>query len=192
MAFDPPRAVLDANVLFPFHIGHLLSFACFVGLLDGRWTIDIEREWVENAVLRYGEAERSRIESRRDAMNAAVPWARIDDYQKHIEYISFQDPDDAHVIAAAIESNAQFIVTKDKAFYDPNVQNLHGFAAIDPDDILVNILDARPEAFVVLIDKVLASLRSSKPTIEGYAELLAASGLPRLADRLRKPPFAER
>jgi predicted nucleic acid-binding protein len=192
MDFDPPRAVLDANVLFPFHIGHLLSFACFVGLLDGRWTIDIEREWVENAVLRYGEVERARIESRRDAMNAAVPWARVNDYQKHIERIAFQDPNDAHVIAAAIEANARFIVTKDKAFYAPSMQNLYGFSAIDPDDILVNILDAQPEAFVELIDKVLASLRASKPTIEGYAELLAASGLPRLAERLRKPPFTER
>ena len=42
MGSDAPVVVYDANVLFPFHVAHLLTFFALRGLVTAKWTRAIQ------------------------------------------------------------------------------------------------------------------------------------------------------
>jgi hypothetical protein len=46
MAFEPPIAVYDACVLYPFHLRNLLVQCAVDRLVDARWTDEIHDEWI--------------------------------------------------------------------------------------------------------------------------------------------------
>jgi hypothetical protein len=48
MAFNPPIAVYDACVLYPFHLRNILIQCAFDGLVEARWTDEIHGEWMRN------------------------------------------------------------------------------------------------------------------------------------------------
>ena len=48
MASEPPVAVYDACVLYPFHLRNVVVQCAFDGLVDARWTDDIHAAWMRN------------------------------------------------------------------------------------------------------------------------------------------------
>jgi hypothetical protein len=48
MASNPPVAVYDACVLYPFHLRNILIQCVFDGLVEARRTDDIHDEWMRN------------------------------------------------------------------------------------------------------------------------------------------------
>lgn len=48
MASDAPIVIYDANILFPFHVGHILTFMAVRRLVLARWTKTIQNEWLDN------------------------------------------------------------------------------------------------------------------------------------------------
>jgi hypothetical protein len=48
MASDPPVAVYDACVLYPFQLCNVLIQSSFDGLVAARWTDEIHDEWIRN------------------------------------------------------------------------------------------------------------------------------------------------
>ena len=40
--------IYDANVLFPFHVGHILVFMAVRRLVAAKWTAEIQKEWLDN------------------------------------------------------------------------------------------------------------------------------------------------
>ena len=51
MASEPPVAVYDACVLYPFHLRNVVVQCAFDGLVDARWTDDIHAAWMRNIKL---------------------------------------------------------------------------------------------------------------------------------------------
>jgi hypothetical protein len=58
MASDPPVAVYDACVLYPFHLRNILIQCAFDGLVEARWTDDIQNEWIPALLLHDGHRPR--------------------------------------------------------------------------------------------------------------------------------------
>jgi hypothetical protein len=54
MGSEAPVVVYDASVLFPFQTAHLLTFMALRRLVRAHWSADIEREWVERSLEKYG------------------------------------------------------------------------------------------------------------------------------------------
>lgn len=52
MDYDAP-VVYDANVLFPFHVGHILVFMASRRLVVAKWTTEIQQEWLDNIAEKY-------------------------------------------------------------------------------------------------------------------------------------------
>lgn len=48
MASNPPIAVYDACVLYPFHLRNILIQCAVDGLVEARWTDDIHDDWTRN------------------------------------------------------------------------------------------------------------------------------------------------
>lgn len=104
-------AVLDACVLFPNMKRDLLLSFFEADLYRARWTETIQQEWLSNAIQRYPEKEKSLL--RTDTlMRKHFDDAWVEGYESFIPLINLEpDPDDGHVVAAAIKCNAQHIVT---------------------------------------------------------------------------------
>ena len=95
-------ALCDACVLYPAPLRDLLMYLAQAGLFRARWTEAIHREWIENLLENEPKRDRARLERTRDLMNEAIPDCLVTDYEELIAALTLPDPDDRHVLAAAI------------------------------------------------------------------------------------------
>jgi hypothetical protein len=65
-------------------------------------------------------------------------------YEPLIEGLELPDPDDRHVLAAAIKCSAQIIVTENLKDFPPEALEEHGIEVLGVDDALVNTFDLFP------------------------------------------------
>lgn len=106
MALEPITVICDACVLYPFHLRNILVQASVDGLYEARWTDEIHDEWIRSLLADIPAIPPERLENTRRLMEMALPNARIDGYQHYIDKLALPDPDDRHVVAAALEANA--------------------------------------------------------------------------------------
>ena len=80
-------------------------------LFRAKWTADIHREWI-NALLRNeSHRDRATLERTRDRMDQATRDCLVTGYEPLIPALDLPDPDDRHVLAAAIVGRCDVIVT---------------------------------------------------------------------------------
>lgn len=186
MASEPPVAVLDACVLYPFHLRNVLIQAAFDGLFDARWTEDIHEEWIRNLTANATGVSRERLEATRDKMMAVLPEANVTDYQVLIPSLNLPDPDDRHVLAAAIVGQASVIVTWNvKDFPAASLQS-HGLTCISPDAFLMSLHAAFPDALIESAARARHNLRKSLPAIDEFIDAIARQGLTAFAAILHR------
>jgi hypothetical protein len=88
----------------------ILIEAARTGLYHARWTNRIHDEWTRNLLARRPELG-SRLGRTRRLMNEAVQGCLVAGYKARIDGISLPDPEDRHVLAAAIHCGADTIVS---------------------------------------------------------------------------------
>lgn len=185
MASKPPVAVYDACVLYPFHLRNVLIQCAFDGLVEARWTDDIHAEWIRNLAANSPATAISRFEATRDRMKAVLPDAGVAGYQALIPSLSLPDPNDRHVLAAAIAGQASVIVTWNlKDFPEPALQP-HGIACVSPDDFLAGLHTAFPTALIGSVRRARQNLRKTAPSVEAFLDVLHAQRLAKLHQRLQ-------
>jgi predicted nucleic acid-binding protein len=180
--------VYDANVLIPFHIAHLLLFVAQARLVRARWSADIQWEWVERSLEKFLGLSRESIERRRDAMNRAIPDAIVAGYEHRIGSIRFPDPDDRHVVAAALQCGAKIVVTLDKQHFNAKSLAPYGLTAVDPDALASDLHRRMPGLVVEAIDRARCALTRTKPEWAAYLRVLEDAGFAGLVRRLREDP----
>lgn len=99
MAFS---IMLDACVLFPAPLRDFLLTLAETDLFRAKWTEQIHDEWSRNLLLRRPNLEPERLIRTRQTMNNFFPDALIEGYEYLIPSLTLPDPDDRHVLAAAI------------------------------------------------------------------------------------------
>src|SRR5690606_9653017 len=103
--------IYDANVLYPAPLRSVLMFLAQTDLFRARWTLDIHEEWIRNLLLKRPDLSRKKLEWLRDMMIEAVPDSLVTGYEPAIDGLEVPDPDDRHVLAAALRANAEIIGT---------------------------------------------------------------------------------
>lgn len=139
MASEPPVAVYDACVLYPFHLRNVLIQCAFDGLVEARWTNDIHAEWIRNLAANSTDTPISRFEATRDRMKAVLPDADVVGYETLIPGLSLPDLDDRHVLAAAIVGKASVIVTWNLKDFPAAALRPHGITCVSPDEFLIRL-----------------------------------------------------
>ncbi|HVZ31726.1 MAG TPA: PIN domain-containing protein [Polyangiaceae bacterium] len=134
--------VYDACVLYPAPLRDLLLRIAVTGLIRARWTERILDECFRNIVAARPELDPTALERTRELMNRAVPDCLIRGYEGLIDGLSLPDPDDRHVLAAAIRAGAQLIVTSNMRDFPENALAPYGIEAKDPDDFVIDQLRA--------------------------------------------------
>jgi len=162
------RAVLDACVLVPYNLASLLLTLAEYGLFEPRWSEAILEETYRALTNKIGLDEQ-RAARRRDAMQHAFPEAEVLGIDVHLEGLTCH-PKDRHVLAAAIASDADVIVTFNLDDFPDAACEPHGVLAVHPEQYLLELLAADREATLaaVLAD---AARRNSPPA--DPSELLA-------------------
>lgn len=157
-------AVLDANVLVPVALADTLLGAAEAGLYRPLWSRRILGE-VRAAILRvHPELDPSRIDARLHAMNVAFEDALVEDWEPLVDGIVLgDDPDDRHVVAAAIRGGAEAVVTANLSDFPEPAMAALGLHAVSADDFLLDLADLnRPAMARVIWSQAAAKSRPPK------------------------------
>jgi predicted nucleic acid-binding protein len=176
-------AILDANVLFPFRKRDVLLSFHSAGLFHARWSKLILQEWTGRLlVLKPGLA--MSIESQMAAMAQHFQECWVEGVERRISTLSLPDPNDRHVLAAAIKCGARYIVTDNLRDFPASALAAHGIDAVDADVFLSMVFDRYRDSAISVLEDVRARYRNPSYTPSEFIADLAAKGLPRLASRL--------
>ena len=170
-------ALLDANVLYPAPLRDIVLQLAVEDVFRAKWTNDIHREWID-ALLRH-EPRRSRaaLERTRDLMDQATRDCLVAGYETLISALSLPDPDDRHVLAAAITARCDVIVTSNLRDFPEAAVTPHGIEVQHPDDFLSSRLDLMPGLFCEAVRKIRARLVAPPISVQDYLATLDGQGL---------------
>ena len=138
---QPVTAIYDANVLYPAPLRDLFIRLAQSGLVQAKWTDTIHDEWVRNVLKDNPGLPAGRLERTRTLMNDAVRDCLVTGYEDLIASLFLPDPDDRHVLAAAIRAGARVIVTFNLKDFPPETLAQFDIEPQHPDDFLVGLLD---------------------------------------------------
>jgi hypothetical protein len=180
-------AVLDACVLYPVSVADALLSLAVARLYAAKWTMAIEVEWM-TSLGRHRPDLQGRLHTRRDDMRAAVPDWEVPAaaWQTIAPPPGLPDPDDVHVLSAAVAGHADCIVTLNLKDFPSDVLRPYGLEAIHPDDFLVAQLDLDPITALAAFRDM--RLRKKNPPLdaEQFAHALERNGLVSTANWLRE------
>lgn len=185
MAFEPSVAVFDACTLYPFHLRNILVQAAVDRLVDARWTDEIHDEWVRNLAAAAPGIPAERLQAICRLMNAAVPGATVSGYTDLIPTVTLPDPDDRHVVAAAITAGATFIITWNLRDFPAKALAKHHLRRQTPDVFLAEIYDQAPDLVVGSLANARRNLQKSRVSAPEFIGILAGQKLGELAKRMQ-------
>lgn len=176
------KAVLDTNVIFPVVIRDLLFWFAHYDLYTPKWSENIFSEWKE-VMLRMGVQEQE-AEKRVQKANLAFPDAMVQNYAGLIGDLKLPDEDDCHVLAAAIKTNANVIVTNNLKDFPGKYLDTFGLKAKNADDFLTDIIDLNQEQAIKAFREMV--LNRKNPAMDEYQvlESLRRNGLSDTANYL--------
>jgi predicted nucleic acid-binding protein len=178
--------VYDANVLYPSTLRDVLIRVAISGLVQAKWTDEILDEVFRNIRANRPELDPTKLNRTRRLMTDAVRDSIVTDYEPLVDVVKLPDPDDRHVLAAAIRAKAQLIVTFNLSDFPEEVLAAWDIEAKHPDDFLVDqfYLDAIKVHHAV---QSVADAWSNPPgTADEVLDSLDRSGLPQIAAILRR------
>jgi predicted nucleic acid-binding protein len=177
-------ALFDADVLYPAAQRDLLIRLAQRGLFAGRWTTQILDE-MERAIVRRQPELAGRLTRTRGLMCDAVPDCLVEGYEQLIDALELPDPNDRHVLAAAIRCGAQVIVTNNQSDFPADVLDPYAIEAQTADEFLVHLVDLNAVVVATTLQRQADSLKNPPQTLEELLERLHRTGLTRTVAALR-------
>lgn len=160
-------AVLDTNVVYPVISRDLLFWFAHYDLYTPKWSKHIFREW-KKVMLEKGISEDD-ANKRIQKANDAFPDALVNNYERLIEHLQLPDQDDRHVLAAAIKTNANIIVTNNIQDFPETYLQSFGLSAKKADDFLTDIIDLNPKQAADAFREMV--LNKKRPPLDEYEVL---------------------
>lgn len=177
------RALLDANVLYPTVMREVLLGAAAEGLFEPKWSARILEEWARAAARLGAEAE---VFARGEIAGLRAAWPRAEvALAPGVERrFRLPDPDDAHVLAAAVAGSAEAIVTMNAKDFPRGTLAEEGLERLDPDQFLVGLAEKHPEAMGRVVAASVETARRLSGEDWTARTLLKKARLPRLGKRV--------
>lgn len=160
-------AVLDTNVIYPVIIRDLLFWFAHYEMYTPKWSHHIFDEW--RSVMERKDVASDEAERRVQRANQAFPDALVRNYEKLLSNLSLPDMKDCHVLAAAIKSNAQLIVTNNIKDFPEAILKDFDIKAKTADEFLTDLIDLNGEKAIEAFKEMV--LHKRNPAMDEYAVL---------------------
>jgi hypothetical protein len=173
---------LDTNVIYPILTRDILLWFAHYELYTPKWSHDIFIEWAE--VMRRKNVSEEDIELRIENVNLAFPGAFVHDYDSIIETLNLPDVKDRHVLAAAIKSNSEIIVTNNLKDFPESYLKGFNITAKNADDFLTDLIDLNHEIALAAFQMMVSHKKN--PDLDEYQvlDICRKNGLKDTADYL--------
>ncbi len=173
-------ALLDADCLHKLYLRGLLIWLASYRLYRPRWTAEILDETIRSIVRRF-PSDHVKIDSHIRSMADRFPEADIVGYQHLVGSLDCPDPEDEHVLAAAITGRVGALVTFNIKDFPKNTKELYGIDLIHPDSFLLDLVANNTGAFLDATSKWYAGYKSPVLSVQDLAEAMRELGCPNFA-----------
>lgn len=171
----------DACVLYPAPLRDLFMRVAVAGLVRAKWSERVLDECFRNIQANRPELTPSALARTRELMNRAVADCLVAGYEGLIDGMTLPDPDDRHVLAAAVP-----IVTFNLSDFPVERLAPYDVEAIHPDDYVLGLIDFAPGSMCSIVTEQAASLRNPPRTISDLLDTLQVNGLVQSVAKLRE------
>jgi len=177
------KLLLDACVLYPTVMREVLLSVARQGMFTPLWSARILEEWAraarklgpEGEMLARGDVARAR---------AAWPGALVAPRPGLEARLWLPDPNDIHVLSAAIASSADAVVTMNARDFPRATLAEEGVLRFDPDTILIELWQRDPDAVSGAVEGVRQTAEHLSGQPQPVRALLKKARLPRLGKAL--------
>lgn len=175
------RVLVDACVLYSTVPRALVLGAAQEGLIVPLWSDRILGEW-RRAVARDGASAAAQVASEIALARLACPQAEIPVPEGLAESLSLPDPDDRHVLAAAIAGQAELLLTRNMRDFPARTLARYGISPRAPDSLFLELWAAQPETVAAIAGPVVRAMAHAAGMAQ--RDVLKRAGLPRLGKAL--------
>ena len=179
-------ALLDANVLYSYFVRDICLNLSISGVFRGRWTDEIHQEWTRALLRNNPRMTPEKLERTRNRIIRSSPDSLITGYESLIPELNLPDPDDRHVLAAAITGRCDIIVTRNMSDFPGEELARYQIEAQTPDTFLMNRLDQDAALFCGVIRGIRNRLKSPPYSVDGFLSVFRNEGLAGTASALEK------
>jgi len=177
-----PTAVLDACVLYPAPMRDTLMCFAQEGLYVPQWSDIITEEWLRNLLKNRPDLKEERLLRTIARMNTYFYEANITDFDHHIPTIQLPDLDDRHVVACAIQGEAEIIVTKNLKDFPKEELEKFGIIPQHPDDFICDLFEMDKKSAIIAFNTQLESLKNPPQTKDELLETFRNNDFPKAAE----------
>ena len=172
-------------MLYPSMLRDLLIRIAQAGLAPAKWTDQLLDKVFRNPAANRPDLDPTRLERTRTLMNRAIRDCLVTGYEPFIGSLTLSDPDDRHVLAAAIKARAQVIVTRNLADFPADVLQAWDVEAKSPDEFVLDQIDLSRGTVYGAIQRIADSWAHPPGTLADVLSSLERDGLVESASVLR-------
>lgn len=173
-------ALYDACVLYPAPLRDLLLQLAMTDLFRAKWSDAIHNEWIRAVLADRPDLTLEQLHRTRDLMNRSARDALIAGYEDLIPSVQLPDPDDRHVLAAAIRGRCDVIVTYNLKDFPEEMVAKFDIEVQHPDEFIGHLCNLRPEAVCWAAKSCRLRLKSPAKSVDEYLLIMAQQRLPEL------------
>lgn len=158
------KILLDACVLFPTVLREILLAAADEGLFEPLWSARILEEWAR-AARKIGPTGEAQARAEIALLAARFPKSSIRVNDGTQARLWLPDPNDIHVLAAAIDGHADMLITLNIKDFPRADLFAEGIARETPDALLYDLWLTQPDA----IERAVTRVHAEAARLEGTA-----------------------
>lgn len=185
-------AVYDACVLFPFTLRDILVQLATTQLFRARWSNHIHDEWTQAILRDQPHLDVDKVRRVRELMDNNVLDSVVTGYEPLIDGLELPDPDDRHVLAAAIRCGADVIVTKNLADFPAAALQPFGIEAQHPDQFITYLVDLNSRVVANAVQTCRLRLKNPPKDCSEYTDLIRRNDLNAVAEWLATLSLSQR
>jgi len=177
------KVLLDACVLYPTVLREILIGLADAGLYTPLWSDRILEEWAR-AARKIGPTGEMQARAEVALLRAKWPGASVQPNEGDAARLWLPDPDDVHVLAAAIAGSADVLLTFNAKDFPRQSLSDEGILRDGPDTFVLSLWRDNPDAVVDVITRVQAEAARLSGEDMDLRKLLKRARMPRVGKAL--------
>ena len=151
---------IDANVFYGQRLRSLVIYLAQTKMFRARWSEKVHDEWTRN-LAKKNNIDIAKLDKTRALMNIAVPDASVSGYEMLEQSFDLPDLNDRHVLAAAVLTRADIIVTFNTKDFPLGILEPLRLSAIHPDTFLQDCFGISERLFIDAVQKYFSHYTAS-------------------------------